>query len=174
MGEPAVLQHGQAEIGVLDDGVARPAAGGFERGAADQAHRAVHDDGVELVALNHADIEEAGIFGVHGAMHQRAVAVAMVLRRLHEADARIGEQRHEILEPVRLDHVVGIDDADDLGVRRGVRERERAARRPCSPSRFSTRMNLKRSPSVRQCSSTGRHSAGSGVLLITTTHSKFG
>ena len=79
------------------DGVARPAAGGFERGAPDQAHGAVHDDGVDLVALHHADVEEAGIFGVHGAVHRRAVAVAMVLRRLHQADARIGEQRHQVL-----------------------------------------------------------------------------
>ena len=34
--------------------------------------------------------------------------------------------------------------------------------------------NLKRSPSVRQCSSIGCQNAGSGVLLMTTTHSKFG
>ena len=53
-----------------------------------------------------------------------AVAVAVILRRLHEADARIGEHRHQILEPVGFDHVVGIDDADDFGVGRGVRERD--------------------------------------------------
>ncbi len=95
-----------------------------DRGAPDQAHRAVHDDGVDFVALDHADVEEAGIFGVHGVVHQRAVAVAMVLRRLHEADARIGEQRHQILEPIRRDHIVGIDGADDLRVRGGVGERK--------------------------------------------------
>ena len=128
--EPAVLEHGEPEIGVLEDGVARPAAGAFHRRAADQAHGAVHDDGVDLVALHHADVEEAGIFAVHGVVHQRAVAVAMVLRRLHQADARIGEHRHQILEPVGFDHIVGIDDADDLGVGRGVRQRECAARRP--------------------------------------------
>ena len=69
---PAVLEDGEAEIGVFADRVARPAAGGVERGAADQAHRAVHDDGVDLVALDHADIEEAGIFAVHGVMHDAA------------------------------------------------------------------------------------------------------
>ena len=47
------------------DGVARPAAALFERGAADQAHGAVHDDGIDFVALDHADLEEAGIFAVH-------------------------------------------------------------------------------------------------------------
>ncbi len=82
----------------------------------------MHDDGVELVALHHADVEEAGIFGVHGAVHRRAVAVAVILRRLHETDAFIGKQRHQVLEPVRLDDVVGIDDADNFGVRRTVRQ----------------------------------------------------
>ena len=107
-----------------------PAA--IERGAADQAHRAVHDDGIGLVALDHADIEEAGIFAVHGVVHERAFAVAMVLRRLDHADLRVGEGRHQVLEPVRLHHVVGVDDADDLGVGGGVGRAPAAARRPCS------------------------------------------
>ena len=86
MGVPALLQDGEAEIGVLADGVARPAAGLFEGGAADQAHGAVHDDGVGLVALDHADVEEAGIFAVHHVMQRAAVAVAVILRRLDQAD----------------------------------------------------------------------------------------
>ena len=57
-------------------------------------------------------------------MHDGAVAVAMVLRRLDHADLGVGEGRHEVLEPVGLHHVVGVDDADDLGVGGGVRERE--------------------------------------------------
>ncbi len=84
----------------------------------------MHDDRVELVSLHHADVEEAGIFGVHGAVHHRAVAVAVVLRRLHQADARIGEQRHQILQPVGLHHVVGIDDADDVRIGGGVGQRQ--------------------------------------------------
>ncbi len=84
----------------------------------------MHDDGVGLVALDHADVEEAGIFAVHGVVHERALAVAMVLRRLDHPDLGIGEGRHQVLEPVRTHHVVGIDDADDLGVVRGVGERE--------------------------------------------------
>ena len=84
----------------------------------------MHDDGVDLVPLHHADVEEAGIFRIHGAVHDGAVAVAVVLWRLHEAHAGVGKQRHQILEPVRLDDVIGIDGADDLRVRRGVRQRE--------------------------------------------------
>ena len=83
---PAELEQREPEIGVLADSVARPAAGGLERGAADQAHRAVHDDGVVFVALDHADIEEAGIFAIHGVMHHALLAVAVILRRLHQAD----------------------------------------------------------------------------------------
>ena len=114
--QPALLLDGQAEIGVLADGVAGPAAGHVHRRTADQAHRAVHDDGVAFVALDHADVEEAGIFAVHDVVHQGTVAVAVFLRRLHQADARIGENRHQILQPVRMHDIVGVDDADDLGV----------------------------------------------------------
>ena len=130
MRQPAVLDDGKAQIGVLADGVAGPAAGHVHRRAPDQAHGAVHDDGVGLVALDHADIEEPGIFAVHDVVHQRTVAVAMVLRRLHEADAGIGEHRHQILQPVRLHDIVGIDDADDLGIDGGALHRDAQARRP--------------------------------------------
>ena len=69
----------------------------------------MHDDGVGFVPLHHADVEEAGIFGVHRVVHDAAFAVAVILRRLHEADVRIGEQRHQILQPVRLHDIVGVD-----------------------------------------------------------------
>src|SRR5205807_178030 len=105
---------------ILADGVAGPAAGHVHRGAADQAHGAVNDDGVGLVALDHADIEEPGIFAVHDVVHQRTVAVAMVLRRLHQANAGIGEHGYQVFQPVRLHHVVGVDDADDFGVDGGA------------------------------------------------------
>src|SRR3954447_11622390 len=65
---PAVLEHQQSEIGILDNGIARPPPGRGERGAADQAHGAVNDNGVGLVTLDHADVEETGIFAVHGMM----------------------------------------------------------------------------------------------------------
>ena len=124
MRAPAALEQREPEIGILDDGVARPAPGGDQRLAPDQAHRAMHDDGVGLVPLHHADIEEAGIFAVHRHLHEAARGVAVVLRRLHQADGRIGEGRHEILQPVGTDHIVGVEHADDLGLRRGVLERE--------------------------------------------------
>ena len=44
----------------------------------------------------------------------------MLLRRLHQADAWVGEHRHQILQPVRMHDIVGVDDADDLGVGRGA------------------------------------------------------
>ena len=45
------------------------------------------DDRVGFVALDHADVEKAGIFSVHDVVHQRAVAVAVILRCLNETDA---------------------------------------------------------------------------------------
>ncbi len=124
MSEPAVLQDAQPEIGVLADGVARPSAHLIQRGTPNKAHGAVHDDGVDLVTLNHADVEEAGILTIHGVMHHAAVAVAVILRRLHQPDLGIGEQRRQILQPVRLHDIIGVDDADYLGVRGGVGEGE--------------------------------------------------
>ena len=89
----------------------------------------MHDDRVELVALNHADVEEAGIFAVHRVVHDAALAVAVILRRLDKADRRVAEQRHKILEPVGLHHVVGVNDADHLGIRRR-----------CAPGRDAMRL----------------------------------
>ena len=43
---PSALENGEPEVGVFADRITRPAPGGFERGAADEAHGAVHDDGV--------------------------------------------------------------------------------------------------------------------------------
>ncbi len=84
----------------------------------------MRDDGVHLVPLHHADVEEAGIFAVHHHLRDVSMAVAMVLRRLHQAHGGIGEGGNEILQPVRMHHVVGIENADDLGLGRGVLERE--------------------------------------------------
>ena len=82
------------------------------------------DDGVGLVALNHADIEEPGIFAVHDVVERSAAAVAVILRRLDKAHLGVGEMRDEIGQPVGCDRVIGVDDADDLGIRCGVRERK--------------------------------------------------
>ena len=130
-----------------------PAA--LERGAADQAHRAMHDDGIGLVALDHADVEETGIFAVHGVMERAARAVAMVLRAPGPARPWVGEHRHEVGSHSGITVVIGIDDADDFGVRGGVRHGRAGARPPCSLRAQAALMNLKRRPSVRQCSSTG-------------------
>src|SRR5512147_807015 len=79
MRPPSALEQREAEIGVLDDGVARPAAGVGERRPAHEAHRAVGDDCIHLVPLHHAYVEETGIFPVHYRLRNAALAVAMVL-----------------------------------------------------------------------------------------------
>ena len=84
----------------------------------------MHDDGVRLVALDHADVEEAGVFAVHDVVYDAALAVAVVLRRLDHGDLGIGEGGGELLEPIRAHHVVGVDHADDLGVGRRIGKRE--------------------------------------------------
>ncbi|MNC11981.1 hypothetical protein D3C75_596920 [compost metagenome] len=65
-------------------------------------------------------MEEAFVFGVAELLEQRFVLVAVVLRRLHHGDLRIGEVRHHVLEPVAFDAVVGVDHRDHLSVGSGV------------------------------------------------------
>src|SRR5437660_12218011 len=121
---PAALEYRETEVAVLDDGIARPAADIVDCGAADQAHGAMHDDGIVLVALDHAHVEEPGVLAVHRVMHDAAVAVAMVLRRLHEPHRRIGESRDQVPEPPRIDPVTRVDHGDDFRLRRRVGERQ--------------------------------------------------
>ena len=130
MGAPAAREQRETEIGILDDGIARPSAGVDQRASADKAHGAVRDDGVDLVPLHHADIEEAGIFAVHHRVHDAPVAVAMVLRRLHETDGRRRKGRNQILQPIRMHHIVCVEHTDDLGLGRGVLHAPAGARRP--------------------------------------------
>ena len=82
------------------------------------------DDGVRLVPLHHADIEEAGIFAVHHRVHDASAAVAMVLRSLHETDAREAKAGTRSLSQSGLDDIVGVEHADDLGLGRGVLKRK--------------------------------------------------
>src|SRR5204863_6192054 len=53
MRAPAALEHGEPEIGIFADGVARPVAGIEQGGATHEAHGPVHDDGIRLVPLHH-------------------------------------------------------------------------------------------------------------------------
>ena len=48
----------------------------------------------------------------------------MILRRLNQANLGIGKGRDQIDEPSGIDHIVGVDDADDLGLGCGLRHRE--------------------------------------------------
>src|SRR6266849_2449476 len=89
MSLPAELQDGKPKIGVLADGVARPPAGRLERGATNETHGTVNNDGIGLVALDHADIEEAGVLAVHRVVERTAPAVAVILRRLHQPNLRV-------------------------------------------------------------------------------------
>ena len=48
----------------------------------------------------------------------------MILRRLDQSNLRIRKAGDQVLEPSRVNHIVGIDDADDLGVCSGLRHRD--------------------------------------------------
>ena len=74
------------------------------------------DDRVVVVTLHHADLEEAGIFPVAGLLEAAFFLVVIILRRLHQADGRILEMRHHVVQPVGRHDVVAVDDGHHLGI----------------------------------------------------------
>src|SRR4029077_16403257 len=118
---PSIFEHLQPEVAVLDDGVARPAADRHQRVAAHQAHGAMHDDGIRLIALDHADVEEARVLSVHGMMHNGAIAVAMILRRLNHPALGVAEARPRVFEQAGPYDKLGGDHPDYLGMGWGGR-----------------------------------------------------
>src|SRR5215472_5354602 len=114
---PAALQDREAKVSIFANRVARPASGALKSRAPNQTHRAMNDDGIVFVALDHSDVKEPGILAVHDMVHEAAVGIAMVLRGLDQADRRISKARNEILEPIGMDRIVSVDHADDLRIR---------------------------------------------------------
>ena len=115
----ALLDQAQAELGVLADAPLGPAADLFQRAPTHHGHGAVLDQRVALVAVVHADAEEAVELPVAHALEGLALPVAVGLRRLHDGDLGLVEVRHQAGQPVGIDHVVGVDDAHHLGARIG-------------------------------------------------------
>lgn len=123
----SLAQQPQRELGVLGDAPLVPAADGLEVVLADQSHRATEDGRVGLAARALRDVEEVPVGVVEPAEVRRLLPVAVVLRGLDEGQPRVGEERGAPGEEVRVDDVVGVDDANDLGpwVRLGEREVQR-------------------------------------------------
>ena len=117
----ALIHQAQGEFRVLADGPFRPLAL-QQRLGAHQRHGAVLDDGVALVAVVHADAEEAVVLVVHHPPEGVAAPAPVGLRRLHHGGVRIIEVAHHILQPATHHHVVGIHHADDLGIGRRLRQ----------------------------------------------------
>ena len=114
----SVGQHAKTRLRVFGDDIRVPAADRLEGRAADHAHRAREDDRVPVRARGHGDLEEVGVAVVQAAEVLVVGPVAVVLRGLHESDVRVGEVAHHRAKPVGLDHVVRVDDADQLDLLR--------------------------------------------------------
>ncbi len=82
------------------------------------------DDGVTLIARDHADVEKPAVLGIaHGLESARAL-VAIILRRLDDRDPRILESGNQVAQPVGIDDVIAVDDGDDLRIGGGTRQGE--------------------------------------------------
>ena len=114
------MHQAQAELGILADRPLGPLAGVVEQILAYHGHGAVLDDGVALVAMVHADAEEAVVFPCGHAPEWVGFEIAMRLRTLHHGDLRILEVPGQGTEPVLAHDIVGIDDGNDFGSRVGL------------------------------------------------------
>ena len=117
----AFFEHTQAQFGVFADAPFGPAQF-FQHRAPGHGHGAVLDDRVTVVAGDHANVEKALVLAVAQLLERAFVLVAVVLRRLHHGNFRVGEVRHHVLEPVAVDAVVRVDHRDHFGVLGGVRD----------------------------------------------------
>src|SRR5438876_7248784 len=109
----ATREDAEAGLGVLCHYIRVPAADLLQRAAPDEAHRAREDDGVAVRTAGHSDLEEVLVAEVEAAQILVVSPVAIVLRGLDESDLGIGKVTDHRPKPVRLDHVVRVDDADD-------------------------------------------------------------
>src|SRR4029450_8780791 len=94
-----MLEQPQTELCILGNAPLRPAAGCYQCLPLHESHRAVLNDGVALVARDHADQEEATVLGVTHRLEHALAAVAIVLRRLHDRDLRLAQSPHESSQP---------------------------------------------------------------------------
>ena len=119
----------------------------LQGGLADQRHGAMLNDGVAFVPLNHADMEESGIFPIAHALERVFILVAIILRRLHERDFGFREIRNGRAQPIGADDIIAVDNADDFGIRRGLRQREiQSARLKSGPVRQMEKTETRTKP----------------------------
>ena len=76
------------------------------------------DDGIVLVALHHADMEEATIFLIGHRLERVLRRIAVILRPLHQRDGGRGKIRDDAPQPERLHLVIAVDhrNIDRLGI----------------------------------------------------------
>src|SRR5262249_59401747 len=91
-----------------------PAPDLLEDRAPNQAHRAREDDRVAVGARRHGHVEEVAIAVEEAPQVAVVLPVAVVLWRLNERNLRVSEMADCVAQPVGLDHVVGVDNADPL------------------------------------------------------------
>ena len=105
---------------ILGDGAGRNAADQLQRRSPDHAVGAATESGVPGVAAGqHAIEEEALLIGEQARRAEielHRIRIEEALGRLHDADARVGEEAERAIEKIPVRHEVGIEDRDELTV----------------------------------------------------------
>ena len=82
------LEQLETQLGVFGNAPFAPAIDFLQRVLAHDGHGAVLDDGIVLVALDHADMEEAAILLIGHGLETVLSRIAVILRPLHQRDGR--------------------------------------------------------------------------------------
>ena len=116
---PAAKLGAVAEIQILGQRIVLPAAGIVDRHAAPGPRRAVEvEEAAAAIAPAVLEDEVAVEQDRLNLRQQRVVLVDVAPARLHHADARIGEMRHQAGQEVRRRDEVRVEDGDELAARR--------------------------------------------------------
>ena len=111
---PSTAEEAQAGLRVLGDAGLVPAPDRLQGAPPEESHGAGEDDRVPVRAGRHAECEEVAVAVVKPAQVGFVLPTAVLLRRLHEGDARVGEVARHVAQPVGIDRVVRVDHADHL------------------------------------------------------------
>src|SRR6185437_6898610 len=148
------LEDPQAELGVFGNAPLRPTRR-LQLRTAHHSHRAMLDDGVTLVARDHADVEEPAILGIAHCLERTHVFVAVVLRCLDDGDTWILKARYEIAQPPGIHDVVAVDHGNNPRIGSGVPQSEIQS----ASLEAGKRRDMKEAEALAQAGTMGLHRA---------------
>ena len=119
-GSPTGGENAQAQFGILANPLLRPAPNPLHGLAAEHDHSPVANERLGQQPLLHPNIEKRAVLSGHCGFQAAFMAVAVLLRRLNDANAGIGENRGQLGQPIGRHRIIRIEHRNHLGLGGGV------------------------------------------------------